>query len=133
MAIVILGLIALSALLYEPLSDAFAANIFLNGLILGVLLLGILYNFRQVVLLYPEVNWIERFRLNTETSPNTKEPRLLAPMVTMLSSQKNKISLSTHSMRSLLAVVLASINIFGGFIVTQRMLQMFKKKSNSRG
>lgn len=28
-----------------------------------------------------------------------------------------------------LAVVLASINIFGGFIVTQRMLAMFKKKS----
>lgn len=26
------------------------------------------------------------------------------------------------------AVVLASINIFGGFIVTQRMLAMFKKK-----
>jgi hypothetical protein len=26
------------------------------------------------------------------------------------------------------AVVLASINIFGGFIVTQRMLQMYKKK-----
>ncbi len=26
-------------------------------------------------------------------------------------------------------VILASINIFGGFIVTQRMLQMFKKKS----
>ncbi len=26
------------------------------------------------------------------------------------------------------AVVLASINIFGGFIVTNRMLQMFKKK-----
>jgi len=26
------------------------------------------------------------------------------------------------------AVILASINIFGGFIVTQRMLQMFKKK-----
>ncbi len=28
-----------------------------------------------------------------------------------------------------LAVVLASINIFGGFIVTQRMLSMFKKKT----
>jgi H+-translocating NAD(P) transhydrogenase subunit alpha len=27
------------------------------------------------------------------------------------------------------AVALASVNIFGGFIVTQRMLQMFKKKS----
>jgi H+-translocating NAD(P) transhydrogenase subunit alpha len=27
-----------------------------------------------------------------------------------------------------LAVILASVNIFGGFIVTQRMLAMFKKK-----
>jgi proton-translocating NAD(P)+ transhydrogenase subunit alpha len=29
----------------------------------------------------------------------------------------------------LIAVTLASVNIFGGFIVTQRMLQMFKKKT----
>ena len=27
-----------------------------------------------------------------------------------------------------LAVTLASVNIFGGFVVTNRMLQMFKKK-----
>jgi len=27
------------------------------------------------------------------------------------------------------AIALASVNIFGGFIVTQRMLQMFKKKT----
>ncbi|HYN39652.1 MAG TPA: proton-translocating transhydrogenase family protein, partial [Rhodospirillales bacterium] len=27
------------------------------------------------------------------------------------------------------AVILASVNIFGGFIVTQRMLAMFKKKT----
>jgi NAD(P) transhydrogenase subunit alpha len=25
-------------------------------------------------------------------------------------------------------VILASVNIFGGFIVTQRMLQMFRRK-----
>ena len=29
------------------------------------------------------------------------------------------------------AVILASVNIFGGFIVTQRMLSMFKKKQKS--
>jgi len=29
-----------------------------------------------------------------------------------------------------MAVTLASVNIFGGFIVTQRMLAMFKKKKN---
>lgn len=33
------------------------------------------------------------------------------------------------SFMGFLAVVLASINIFGGFIVTRRMLHMFKKKS----
>ncbi len=37
--------------------------------------------------------------------------------------------LSFSKVMGFIAVVLASINIFGGFIVTQRMLQMFKKKS----
>ena len=32
-----------------------------------------------------------------------------------------------------LAVTLASVNIFGGFIVTNRMLGMFKKKKNRAG
>ena len=31
-----------------------------------------------------------------------------------------------------IAVVLASINIFGGFVVTQRMLEMFKKKPTNQ-
>ena len=30
------------------------------------------------------------------------------------------------------AIILASINIFGGFLVTQRMLQMYKKKKNKK-
>jgi NAD(P) transhydrogenase subunit alpha len=42
------------------------------------------------------------------------------------------IATSTDVMASkvlgFLAVVLASVNIFGGFLVTQRMLSMFKKK-----
>lgn len=33
------------------------------------------------------------------------------------------------SILGFLAVIFASINIFGGFIITQRMLHMFKKKS----
>ena len=32
-----------------------------------------------------------------------------------------------------IAVVLAAVNIFGGFIVTQRMLQMYKKKKKING
>ena len=33
-----------------------------------------------------------------------------------------------HKVMGFIAVILAAVNIFGGFIVTQRMLQMFKKK-----
>ena len=36
--------------------------------------------------------------------------------------------ISFSKVMGFLAVTLASVNIFGGFIVTQRMLQMFKKK-----
>jgi len=35
------------------------------------------------------------------------------------------------SQLGLFAILLASINIFGGFVVTQRMLKMFKKKERS--
>lgn len=36
--------------------------------------------------------------------------------------------ISVSKVMGFIAVMLASINIFGGFIVTQRMLSMFKKK-----
>jgi NAD(P) transhydrogenase subunit alpha len=36
--------------------------------------------------------------------------------------------LSFSKLMGFIAVALASVNIFGGFIVTQRMLQMFQKK-----
>jgi H+-translocating NAD(P) transhydrogenase subunit alpha len=37
-------------------------------------------------------------------------------------------NMSFSKVMGFIAVTLASVNIFGGFIVTQRMLQMFKKK-----
>ena len=40
------------------------------------------------------------------------------------------LEISTSSIFGFIAVVLASVNIFGGFIVTQRMLAMFKKKQH---
>ncbi len=38
------------------------------------------------------------------------------------------IDLTFSKIMGFLAVILAAINIFGGFIVTRRMLQMFRKK-----
>ena len=93
---------AVAALLYAPLKGAFLANSVFNGMILGVLLLGIVYIFRQVLLLYPEVAWIERFR-RSQPGPSTQAPpRLLGPMATMLGEREGRVSLSTLSLRSLL-------------------------------
>lgn len=41
------------------------------------------------------------------------------------------VEMTTSKMMGLMAVALASINIFGGFIVTGRMLAMYKKKPTS--
>ena len=49
-------------LLFLPLRDAFFANVVLNGVILGVLFIGIFHMFRLVFILRPEVAWIESFR-----------------------------------------------------------------------
>lgn len=46
----------------------------------------------------------------------------------MLAAGPSDMSLA--KVMGFLAVILASINIFGGFIVTWRMLSMFKKKEN---
>ncbi len=93
---------AVSAILVLPLSDAFMANAWLNGMIVGVLVFGILYNFRQVMLLSPEVAWIESYRRAQAPLSHPTAPRLLAPMATMLGERKDRLSLSTLAMRSLL-------------------------------
>ena len=100
--------VALAALA-EQLKSAFLANPLLNGMILGVLLLGIVYIFRQVVSLRPEIAWLERLRVNSserlvypESLATERPPRLLGPMTTMLSERKGRVTLSTTSMRALL-------------------------------
>ena len=39
---------------------------------------------------------------------------------------------SVSSSFGFIAIILAAINIFGGFLVTQRMLQMYKKKKDKK-
>ena len=42
------------------------------------------------------------------------------------------VSFELSNIFGFIAVFLASINIFGGFLVTQRMLQMYKKKKRKK-
>jgi|APTNR8051073442_1049403.scaffolds.fasta_scaffold06917_4 hypothetical protein len=93
------------ALLFPSLRDAFLANVVLNGLILAVLLLGIIYNFRQVIRLWPEVAWIETFRserTRVVQASGQQPPRLLAPMAAMLGERQGRLSLTAPALRSML-------------------------------
>ncbi len=87
----------------QQLRKSFLANPGLNALIIGVLLVGIVYAFRQVLRLYPEINWVNNFRISDPgiTSDKTT-PVLLAPMATMLKDRTGHLSLATGAMRSLL-------------------------------
>lgn len=84
------------------LRQSFMANPGLNGLILAVLFVGIVYAFRQVLMLYPEINWVNSFRIADPGIAVDKPPVLLAPMATMLRDRTGHLSLATGSMRSLL-------------------------------
>src|SRR5438128_2094400 len=72
---------ALAVALGQPLSTAFMGNPVVNGVILGILLAGIVYIFRQVLLLNPESDWIDSFRQRLAsrelTAPPGPPPRLL--------------------------------------------------------
>ncbi len=102
MVILLIVVGGLAAVLAPRLQFAFYANPGLNGVILGVLLLGTAYNFRQVIRLFPEVAWIERFRTDQPGLSIQTPPRLLAPMAAMLGRREGKITLSPVSMRTLL-------------------------------
>jgi len=104
MAVFVLAVAAGAALLWRPLSEYFMGNPAVNGVILGILLAGIFYIFRQVLQLNPEVAWIERFRRSPDApNLNTGMPRLVAPMATMLAARRGgKVTLSATTMRTLL-------------------------------
>jgi hypothetical protein len=90
------------AVLYPQIQRAFMANIGLNTLIIGVLLLGILFCFRMVSRLWPEINWVNHFRITDPGLDIPYTPHLLAPMASLLRDRQHRMVLSPISMRSML-------------------------------
>ena len=56
---------------------------------------------------------------------------IVGAIIAALASASDNI-FNTSSIFGFLAIILAAINIFGGFLVTQRMLQMYKKKKKNK-
>jgi hypothetical protein len=107
MVLFLLLVTGLAVLLGQPLLAAFMGNPAINGVILGILVAGIIYIFRQVMALRPASNWIDAFRERLAdrdlTAPPGPAPRLLAPMARMLGRrQSGRVSLSATSLQTLL-------------------------------
>ncbi len=107
MALFLIVVVVVCAVIAPALYSAFMGNPALNGIIMGAMLAGIIYIFREVFLLNPEVAWIENYRRNLGPGQTTVSiatpPRLLSPMATMFGERKGgRVSLSAISLRTVL-------------------------------
>jgi hypothetical protein len=98
--LILLGLLVV--ILYRQIWTAFLANPGLNALIIGVLLTGILLAFRQVIRLFPEIAWVNSFRLADPGLAVERPPVLLAPMAAILGDQAGRMAISSQTMQGLL-------------------------------
>jgi hypothetical protein len=89
---------------------AFLANPGLNALIIGVLLIGIALAFRQVIRLFPEVNWVNGFRLADPGLAVERPPVLLAPMAAILGDRIGRMAISSQMMRGILDSIAARLD-----------------------
>jgi hypothetical protein len=89
--------------LYKQIILAFFANPGLNALIGGVLFIGIILAFRQVIRLYPEVSWVNNFRIADPGLAPSRHPKLLAPMAMILGGERTgRMTITQTTMRHLL-------------------------------
>jgi len=107
MALFLIVVVVICAVIAPALYSAFMGNPALNGIIMGAMLAGIIYIFREVFLLNPEVAWIENYRRNLGPGQTTvsiaSPPRLLSSMATMFGERKGgRVSLSAISLRTVL-------------------------------
>ena len=102
MFVFILLCVALASILHEPIWNAFLNNPGLNGVIFGVLFIGMIFAFRQVLRLLPEVEWVNSFRIADPGLEVRQAPVLLAPMAALLGDRVGRMSISQATMRGIL-------------------------------
>ena len=57
---------------------------------------------------------------------------IIVGAIVAAASLSSEASFELSSILGFIAIMLAAINIFGGFLVTQRMLQMYKKRKKEK-
>jgi hypothetical protein len=109
--VVFLTLCALLVIvLYRQIWAAFLANPGLNALIIAVLGIGIALAFRQVIRLFPEIDWVNGFRLADPGLAVERPPVLLAPMAVLLRDRIGRMAISSQMMRGILDSIAARLD-----------------------
>jgi MotA/TolQ/ExbB proton channel family protein len=109
--VVFLTLCALVVIvLYKQIWTAFLANPGLNALIVAVLAIGIALAFRQVIRLFPEIDWVNGFRLADPGLAVERPPVLLAPMAVLLRDRIGRMAISAQMMRGILDSIAARLD-----------------------
>nr|WP_237442355.1 flagellar motor protein MotA [Saccharibacter sp. 17.LH.SD] len=91
--------------LHPMLWHAFMANPGLDGTIIAVLIIGIIWNIHLAWRLFPEIQWIERLRQDRSGLVIPNPPRLLAPTARLFSAQsdrQSRLTLSSQTTSTLL-------------------------------
>ena len=96
--LVLLGFIAF--ILQRQIMVAFMANPGLNGLILGVLSIGVVLALRQVALLFPEIRWVNALQAGDGAA--ARQPALLAPVSLILGQGLARRAISALTLKAVL-------------------------------
>jgi hypothetical protein len=100
--LMICGLVGLGTFFVFPsVAPIFLANMFLNGTIAVVFLVGVLACYWQVVQLFSSISWIEEIASGS-TDTFDRPPLLLAPLEGILRARGTRLQLTSASSRSIL-------------------------------
>ncbi|MEM9523313.1 MAG: biopolymer transporter ExbB [Pseudomonadota bacterium] len=107
----VIGLVAVGAFFaLETVRPVIEANLYLNGVIIGVFFLGVLACFWQVLQLINSVRWIKGHATQRPGHHMVQAPRLLASMAALLRSRGARMQISATSSRSILDSVATRID-----------------------
>ena len=109
--VIFLAIVAvIASFLFQPARTAFVANPYLNGLILGVLVFGIIFIFRQVLTLNSEVDWTENLKRNEGGISLQTAPNLLSPLATIIRDSNGPIRMTAITMNTILDSISARLD-----------------------
>ena len=95
---------------YKQIWAAFLANPGLNTVIILVLAGGIALAFQRVIRLFPEIDWVNGFRLADPGLAVERPPVLLAPMAALLRDRIGRMAISAQMMRGILDSIAARLD-----------------------